>query len=49
MLTHQMAAAHRMSMKLLRRADRESRRHNDSDAVLEADRCTNAAARMMKA
>ena len=49
MLAHQMAAAHRMSMKFLRRAEQELRRQNDPDAVLEANRCTNAAARMMKA
>ena len=49
MLAHQMAAAHRMSMKFLRRAEQELHRQNDPDAVLEANRCTNAAARMMKA
>jgi predicted component of type VI protein secretion system len=49
MLAHQMAAAHRMSMKFLRRAEQELQRQNDPDAVLEANRCTNAAARMMKA
>jgi hypothetical protein len=49
MLAHQMAAAHRMSMKFLRRAEQELRRQNDPEAVLEANRCSNAAARMMKA
>jgi hypothetical protein len=49
MLAHQMAAAHRISMKFLRRAEQELHRQNDPDAVLEANRCTNAAARMMKA
>ena len=49
MLAHQLAAAHRMSMKFLRRAEQELRRQNDPDAVLEANRCSNAAARMMKA
>jgi hypothetical protein len=49
MLAHQMAAAHRMSMKFLRRAEQELWRQNHPEAVLEANRCTNAAARMMKA
>ena len=49
MLAHQMAAAHRMSMKFLRRAEQELHRQNDPEAVLEANRCSNAAARMMKA
>ena len=48
MLAHQMAAAHRMSMKFLRRAEQELQRQNDPEAVLEANRCTNAAARMMR-
>ena len=48
MLAHQMAAAHRMSMKFLRRAEQELRRQNYPDGVLEANRCTNAAARMMR-
>jgi hypothetical protein len=49
MLAHQMAAAHRMSMQFMRRAEQELRRQNDPEAVLEANRCGNAAARMMKA
>ena len=49
MLAHQMAAAHRMSMQFMRRAEQELWRQNDPDAVLEANRCANAAARMIKA
>ena len=49
MLAHQMAAAHRMSMQFLRRAEQELGRQNDPNAVLEGNRCANAAARMMKA
>jgi hypothetical protein len=49
MLAHQMAAAHRMSMQFVRRAEQELGRQNDPNAVLEANRCANAAARMMKA
>jgi len=49
MLAHQMAAAHRMSMQFMRRAEQELRRQNDPQAVLEANRCANAAARMIKA
>jgi hypothetical protein len=48
MLAHQMAAAHRMSMRLMRRAEQELRRQDDPAAVQNAVRCTSASNRMMK-
>ena len=49
MLAHQMAAAHRMSMRLMRRAEQELRRQGDPAAVQNAVRCASASNRMMKA